>query len=85
MQLRLPASGARVGEDGSSLLDCADPCRGRMPLRRRTGRARVGEEAIPLLDCTWVLRNCSIIWFGNITRNMVNITKKLCKFAQFGK
>ena len=31
MQLRPPASGARVGEDGSSLLDCADPCRGNMP------------------------------------------------------
>ena len=26
-------------EDETSLLDCADPCRGNKPLRRRTGRA----------------------------------------------
>ena len=30
MQLRLPASGARVGEDGASLLDCTRESREKM-------------------------------------------------------
>ncbi len=37
-----------VRPDGSFL--CADPCRGNMPLVRRTGRARVEEEGSSLLD-----------------------------------
>lgn len=30
---------------------CADPCRGNMPLKRRTGRAARGEDETSLLDC----------------------------------
>ncbi len=42
---------ARVGEDSSSLLDCAGPCRGSLPLKRRVGRVREGRKP-SLLDCT---------------------------------
>ena len=31
-------------EEGSSLLDCAAPCRGNMPLKRRMGRAASSGE-----------------------------------------
>ncbi len=34
-----------------SLFLCADPCRGNMPLGRRTGRAASREDGSSLLDC----------------------------------
>ena len=42
MQLRPPASGARVGEDGSSLLDCTRASRGNVSVS--AGGKQVGCE-----------------------------------------
>ncbi|MEZ3446033.1 MAG: hypothetical protein K1W30_13045, partial [Lachnospiraceae bacterium] len=44
MQLRLPASGARVGEKVISLLDCTRTRKGNMQLRLPASGARVVEK-----------------------------------------
>jgi len=44
--------GAASREDRTSLLDCIDPCRGNMPLRRRMGCVASREEETSLLNCT---------------------------------
>ena len=38
MSAKLTGARRASREDGTSLLDCTDPCRGNMPLRRHTGR-----------------------------------------------